>query len=235
MTSYKLSGLAIILSFFIVTVPSATADNREIDVLVADITQAQPPKTIDGCVLFTYASGVQHTYVAARFESDDFASLHLYTRNEHNVFVLVYVIPEHVIEVKYRIVVDGLWQEDPFNPFVQVDSRGIPFSVFTVPEGPETAPPNPEVLPGGEVLFAFRTASGRTVSVAGDFNGWDPFSHRLHETEPGLYTTSLRLLPGRYRYRYIVNGQRTLDPLNFATAIGYDGTTVSIFYVPQRS
>jgi 1,4-alpha-glucan branching enzyme len=54
-----------------------------------------------------------------------------------------------------------------------------------------------------------------TVAVAGDFNGWDIQAHMLKKSKAGWWKTNLKLAPGRYRYRFIVNGEQwSEDPEN---------------------
>jgi len=54
-----------------------------------------------------------------------------------------------------------------------------------------------------------------TVAVAGDFNGWDVQTHMLKRSKAGWWKTTLKLPPGRYRYRFVVNGEQwSEDPEN---------------------
>lgn len=46
------------------------------------------------------------------------------------------------------------------------------------------------------------------VAVVGEFNGWDPRSHRLAQGPDGTWRLSLDLEGGRrYEFRYLVNGK----------------------------
>jgi 1,4-alpha-glucan branching enzyme len=54
-----------------------------------------------------------------------------------------------------------------------------------------------------------------TVSVAGDFNGWDTQTNMLKKNKAGWWKTNLKLAPGRYQYRFVVDGQQwSEDPEN---------------------
>jgi anti-sigma-K factor RskA len=54
----------------------------------------------------------------------------------------------------------------------------------------------------------------RTVQVAGDFNGWNPASTSLEQTSDGAWTVTIPLKPGRYKYMFVVDGDRWIvDPL----------------------
>ena len=65
------------------------------------------------------------------------------------------------------------------------------------------------------VIFAARFEGARKVLIAGDFNNWSPMSTPLiNNTNAGTWETQLPLFPGRYRYRFIVDGRWMTDPHN---------------------
>jgi chromosome partitioning protein len=63
------------------------------------------------------------------------------------------------------------------------------------------------------VLFTFEAPNARRVQLVGDFNGWglDGSDMTLSGT---IWTSTLKLLPGRYRYRYVIDGIWRSDPMN---------------------
>ncbi len=58
-------------------------------------------------------------------------------------------------------------------------------------------------------LFA---PSAQSVFLAGDFNEWNISSHPLKRDRKGLWKISLNLNPGRYEYRFLVDGEWQNDP-----------------------
>lgn len=65
------------------------------------------------------------------------------------------------------------------------------------------------------VRFAFRADPGSRVCVAGTFNGWDPDKTVLRDrTGRGEYVRQVLLDPGRYEYKFVVNGVWCVDPEN---------------------
>ncbi len=55
--------------------------------------------------------------------------------------------------------------------------------------------------------FRLKAPQAKRVSVVGTFNGWDPDAHPLHGPDrSGVWTLSLPLAPGRYRYMFVVDG-----------------------------
>jgi chromosome partitioning protein len=67
---------------------------------------------------------------------------------------------------------------------------------------------------GDEVLFAAHFEDAQKVLIAGDFNAWQPVSTPMRSERPGQWKTSLPLPPGRYRYRFVVDGKWMTDPHN---------------------
>lgn len=64
------------------------------------------------------------------------------------------------------------------------------------------------------VRLVFLDQQAESVTVAGDFNGWDPRQTPLHRTSGGLWSLMIPLNPGRYHYMYVINGRQWVpDPL----------------------
>ena len=66
------------------------------------------------------------------------------------------------------------------------------------------------------VNFKVSAPEAQNVFLAGDFNGWDVNSHPLKKDSKGTWKISIDLKPGRYEYRFIVDGVWQNDP-NCAT------------------
>ena len=67
----------------------------------------------------------------------------------------------------------------------------------------------------GEITF-FRAhePEATEVNLAGDFNDWMPHTSPLRRVEDGDFETQVRLAPGRYRYRLVVDGRWSHDESN---------------------
>ena len=171
-------------------------------------------------------------HVGAAFEFDDFRTVYSYMRNGHDVFVLVMPVPTAETSLAYRIVVDGLWMPDPFNPLSTRMASGVALSRVEITDLPPLPLRSPHLVDDGTVEFNLERLPGRRVYLVGDFNNWDPFFHRLDETAAGTYSTRLRTYSGRHHYYFLVDGRRILDPLNPATAVDAEGAQVSTFLLP---
>jgi hypothetical protein len=70
--------------------------------------------------------------------------------------------------------------------------------------------PEPKVF----VRLVLLEPSAQSVSVAGDFNGWNPAKTKLERTDGGMWTVTLPLKPGRYEYMFVIDGKQWIaDPL----------------------
>lgn len=71
------------------------------------------------------------------------------------------------------------------------------------------------------VLFSCFAPDALAVQVAGNFNNWDPEKEPLFNLSGrGLWQKTVCLPPGRYEYKYVIDGSWVLDSTNPETAIG---------------
>jgi hypothetical protein len=98
----------------------------------------------------------------------------------------------------YKFIVDGNWITDPKNQLYAVEG-GVNNSFIAVK-------PN----------YTFRLkghAKAGSVHLTGNFNDWDPSGFAMaHNGDE--WTISLYLKPGKYRYKFLVDGKWILDPAN---------------------
>jgi len=76
------------------------------------------------------------------------------------------------------------------------------------------SPSVPTVTPEG-VLFTVEAPDAERVQLVGDFNDWELEGNEM-EPLGRFWKKVVRLHPGRYRYRYVVDGRWQSDPLNTA-------------------
>ena len=208
------------------------------------ITEPGMPEIVDDLVVFTASSSLRRVGVA--FADEGFAKVHwfrplLIARDPHEIPLTekrpnlykdsglafyVHQIPEGAKEIEYRLIINGLWTIDPANPHNRLDKNtGLSWSILPLPV--KEIVPNPLKGPPGSLSFVFKGPPGETVSVAGDFNGWDPFMYELQEGPAGNYSINIPLPPGTYQYIFFHRGQRYLDPYNGKRVYSKDGRTAS--------
>lgn len=82
------------------------------------------------------------------------------------------------------------------------------------------------------VTFTLRADAGKTVYLAGCFNKWNPEGKKmLDKKNEGLYTTTVKLAPGRYEYKFVVDGTWCADPENLDYVQNEHGTLNSVLNV----
>jgi 1,4-alpha-glucan branching enzyme len=65
---------------------------------------------------------------------------------------------------------------------------------------------------GKNVGFTLFAPEAQAASLAGDFNDWDVNSLPLKKDKRGSWKASVGLQPGRYEYRFWVDGEWYDDP-----------------------
>lgn len=87
----------------------------------------------------------------------------------------------------------------------------------------------PVVLEKG-VKFIYE-GKAKKVTVAGTFNEWNAEKDKLKEVKPGVFELFLPLAPGRYEYKFVVDGEWKLDPKNPKKILTLDGHENSVIIV----
>jgi hypothetical protein len=119
-----------------------------------------------------------------------------------------------------------------------IDYAGLAMEVEAAPPQRTLRPLRParEVEQANrEIVVRFRNRDAADVRLAGDFNGWIPDKdvRSMVETEGAtrVWTKVLRLPPGTYEYRYVVDGEWREDPENPLAVPGPVGGRNSILVV----
>lgn len=82
------------------------------------------------------------------------------------------------------------------------------------------------------VTFTVRADIGKTVYLAGCFNQWNPTGKKmLDKKNEGVYTASVKLAPGRYEYKFVIDGTWCADPENLDFVQNDHGTLNSVIVV----
>jgi len=205
--------------------------NIPLHIRIGEIRRASQPEIFAHQILFTYHSLQPVRHVGIAFQHEDFLKIHTFMVNDLGVFVYPYSIPRKEKQLVYRLVVDGLWMEDPTNPNKKTDPYGQKFSLLYLPERDDTADPAPRREKEDIIQFVYYGPANRKVNLAGNFNNWDPFMYPMEETSPGKYLLDLRLPPGDYRYFFVSDGIRITDSLNPRKAYLKNGQEVSFLSV----
>jgi 1,4-alpha-glucan branching enzyme len=78
------------------------------------------------------------------------------------------------------------------------------------------------------VAFVISAPDAKSAFVTGSFNNWNITDHLMTKQADGRWTITLPLTPGRYQYKFVVDGEWMTDPANpikvpvLAPATGYN-------------
>lgn len=94
-----------------------------------------------------------------------------------------------------------------------------------------TPPPASASPKAVNVTFVLVDLGARQVTLSGDFNCWSPDALPMKRNAAGHWEATLPLAPGRYEYKFVVDGQWTPDPRAKATVWNIHGTLNSVVEV----
>jgi 1,4-alpha-glucan branching enzyme len=86
----------------------------------------------------------------------------------------------------------------------------------------------PQKIKRQKVSFAIEAPTAQEVALMGDFNKWDPKVHPMINKGNGLWTKSVFIPPGKYEYKFLIDGQWEKDPGNEQTCPNCFGTLNSL-------
>ena len=72
-----------------------------------------------------------------------------------------------------------------------------------------------KVKPAGDARgteFVCQGKDAQAVYVAGSFNDWSPEAHPMKRDKSGLWTARIDLPPGRYEFKFVVDGEWVCEP-----------------------
>ncbi len=78
-------------------------------------------------------------------------------------------------------------------------------------------------------FFLRNNMSAKHVLLAGSFNNWSPDGEEMTKTDSG-WISRIKLTPGKYWYKFIIDGNWTVDTDNVLTENDGRGNTNSVFY-----
>lgn len=79
----------------------------------------------------------------------------------------------------------------------------------------QAAKPGPNLTPAG-VVFNFKPDGNPSkIFLAGSFNDWNPANPKYllkNDGPNGMWTITVKLVPGTYQYKFVADGQWIKDP-----------------------
>ena len=90
---------------------------------------------------------------------------------------------------------------------------------------------NAAIQASRRVVFLLSAPEAREVCVCGNFNGWGKKEHCLERKPGGFWEKAIMLQPGRYEYKFRVDGNWFIDPANSQFCDNNFGTQNNVIVV----
>jgi len=82
-----------------------------------------------------------------------------------------------------------------------------------------------------KVTFALFDLGAKRAWLSGEFNGWSPKTTPMRWHEAGHWEATVPLAPGRYEYKFIIDGEWIPDSLAAENVWNKHGTLNSVVHV----
>ncbi|MCM8775212.1 MAG: glycogen-binding domain-containing protein [Candidatus Omnitrophica bacterium] len=82
-----------------------------------------------------------------------------------------------------------------------------------------------------KTAFQLMAPEATKVTLTGDFAKWDASGIPMKKSKTGLWKAEVALKPGRYEYKFVVDGQWWNDPANSKMVRNAHGTYNSVIEV----
>jgi 1,4-alpha-glucan branching enzyme len=84
------------------------------------------------------------------------------------------------------------------------------------------------------VIFSLKAPGAKEVRLLGDFNRWDVKVHPMEMDKTGVWKKTVMLSPGRYEYKFLIDGRWETDPRNAEMWSNCYGTQNSVIQVDGK-
>ena len=81
------------------------------------------------------------------------------------------------------------------------------------------------------VEFKLRAPEAKRVSLAGSFNNWNANSLAARKDARGIWTIKAAFVPGKYEYKFVVDGSWINDPICKESVPNTLGSTNSVLVI----
>lgn len=195
---------------------------------------------VDGKVVFTFKAQANVVYLAGNFNNWNPTAWPMKLVDG----VWIYEVELKPGSYQYKYVIDGkTWKEDPEAPAYLDDGFGGKNGAFVLTadgkilgeQGTQQSQGKKYELnekrentifvdPDGYVVIRINAPDAKHVFIAGSFNNWNDKDTECYYVDAGWWEAVLELIPGIYEYKFIIDGNWTVDPNAFAyTDDGFGG------------
>ena len=171
-----------------------------------------PSVNDDGSVtIFYYPQGEEDVNLLYKLSDEtEYTSVDMTTDAYHSALLSATVSAQG--DYTYMFEVDG-------NQTADINCKEAAFSIGKLPEN-DLSVKSP-VVNGNVVTFNYYGPTDKSVYLAGEMNGWSATATSFtYNKNTGFWTIEKELDPGKYEYKFVVNGNWITDPRNEAYSNG---------------
>ncbi len=207
-------------------------DTYDYNNLVTSIKGVSSPYISGDYIVFT--AQYNSRFVGIAFDFENYKTIHpFYLHKTINYegditsswYFYILEKPKNIQKISYRLVMDGLWTVDPYNPNSYYNrSDNTYLSYIDIPYRDDSITKKVD-----ETLTRFVCIEepGQKIRLGGTFTNWDSWIYEMQELEPGKYELFLPLPSGTYYYSYYKGITAFTDKTNPAKGYSSDGRVVS--------
>ncbi len=227
----------LILFFLVPCVVSAQqntmlSESRVInDFLTKDVENInfQSPLVLSNMILFFYQGKAKSVELAGDF--NNWSNNLQMEETRPNLWILSLKTRLPKDKYRYRIKVDGFWIADPVNPLYETDHGRQRLSILNLTNDFTPNKRYPFWVTNDTYVFQYQSTNANIVTIAGDFNNWNPYSHQLKHKGAGIFEIELELDPKKiHLYSFVQDGIWTTDPNNKKQFVNEVNRVINGFY-----
>ena len=83
-------------------------------------------------------------------------------------------------------------------------------------------------------IFSLHSPEAKKVVLMGDFNQWNPKTHIMKKDEDGVWRKIVMVYPGRYEYKFLIDGEWRLDPQNEHYCLNSFGSQNNVLVIAAK-
>ncbi|MDD5687793.1 MAG: glycogen-binding domain-containing protein [Elusimicrobia bacterium] len=140
--------------------------------------------------------------------------------------IVIVAFPSLMLVERIRGFINSKTEETPKQEIAQ---NVVPVKEENVKISEELTYPK---ITGDSVIFQYKSDNAQKVFVAGTFNNWDGKKGTMIKNA-GIWSTTVQIKPGKYFYKFKVDGIWYLDPKNPVSADDGKGGRVSVLIVEK--
>ncbi|MBN1500027.1 MAG: hypothetical protein JW982_07725 [Spirochaetes bacterium] len=137
-------------------------------------------------------------------------------------------------EINYKFIIDGIWTYDTENPEKKDDMAGSFVSLAFPPAAEFSRHVSYRIIEKKDrystIEFRIYNKDAYYISLAGDFNRWNPENDVLQKGRDGIWTITKKIPFGTFRYKFMIDGKWEVDLYNENTGSDPAGDICSLLH-----